>query len=36
MNDNPISHPLAERIASLRLPGMHAAFLEQIAARQSA
>ena len=31
MNDNPVSHPLAERIASLRLPGMHAAFLEQVA-----
>ena len=30
-NKNGISHPLAERIASLRLPGMHAAFLEQMA-----
>ncbi len=28
---NGIFHPLAERIASLRLPGMHAAFLEQMA-----
>ena len=31
MSDNPVSHPLAERIASLHLPGMHAAFLEQVA-----
>ena len=31
MTENPVSHPLAERIASLRLPGMHAAFLEQVA-----
>ena len=33
MTGNPVSHPLAERIAGLRLPGMHAAFLEQIARR---
>ena len=31
MTDNPVSHPLAQRIASLRLPGMQAAFLEQMA-----
>ena len=31
MTDNPFSHPLAQRIASLRLPGMQAAFLEQMA-----
>ena len=31
MTDTPISHPLAQRIASLRLPGMLAAFLEQMA-----
>ena len=30
-DNNGISHPLAQRIASLRLPGMHAAFLEQMA-----
>ena len=27
---NGLSHPLAQRIASLRLPGMHAAFIEQM------
>ena len=31
MTDNPIPHPLAERIAKLRLPGLQAAFLEQMA-----
>ena len=31
MTDNPLSHPLAQRIGSLRLPGMQAAFLEQMA-----
>ena len=31
MTDNAVSHPLAQRIASLRLPGMLAAFLEQMA-----
>ena len=31
MTDTPVSHPLAQRIASLRLPGMLAAFLEQMA-----
>ncbi len=30
MSDNPVFHPLAERIASLRLPGMYTAFLEQM------
>lgn len=33
MTDTAVPHPLAERIAKLRLPGMHAAFLEQIARR---
>lgn len=32
-DNNGISHPLARRIASLRLPGMHAAFLEQMERR---
>ena len=31
MTDNAVSHPLAARIAKLRLPGMQAAFLEQMA-----
>ena len=31
MTDILVAHRLAERIASLRLPGMHAAFLEQLA-----
>ena len=31
MTDTAISHPLAQRIASLRLPGMLAAFQEQLA-----
>ena len=31
MSDHTVFHPLAERIASLRLPGMHSAFLEQVA-----
>ena len=31
MTDTPIPHPLAQRIASLRLPGMLAAFQEQMA-----
>ena len=33
MTDPAVPHPLAERIARLRLPGMHAAFLEQMARR---
>ena len=33
MTDSAISHPLARRIASLRLPGMLAAFEEQMARR---
>lgn len=33
MTDTLVPHPLAERIARLRLPGMHAAFLEQMARR---
>ena len=36
MTDNAVSHPLAQRIASLRLPGMLAAFLEQMRATISA
>ena len=33
MTDTVVPHPLAERIARLRLPGMLAAFLEQMARR---
>ena len=33
MTDTAISHPLAQRIASLRLPGMLAAFQEQLERR---
>ena len=36
MTDNAVSHPLAQRIASLRQPGMLAAFLEQMARHVSA
>ena len=33
MTDNPLAHPLADRIAKLRLPGLLAAFREQMERR---